>query len=100
MHYPNLFKLSHRLLGRDYVYTLSSAFYGIKHNLSLCKSKESVVGTDSNVGTGMNLGSSLSYEDVTCDNVLATELLNAKTLGFAVTAVLSGTNTFFMCKKL
>ena len=65
-------------------------------NVSVNKSEKGVILTDTNVVTGMDSCSSLSYDDVTCKYCLSVSLLNTKTLGFAVTAVLCRTDTLFM----
>jgi hypothetical protein len=48
----------------------------------------------------MDRRSSLSDKNVASKNCLSVSLLYAKALGFAVSAVLGRTNTFFMSKKL
>jgi hypothetical protein len=48
----------------------------------------------------MNVGSSLTNDDIAGDHRLTVSGLYAKTLGFAVTAVLGRTDTFFMSEKL
>jgi hypothetical protein len=48
----------------------------------------------------MNGCTSLSNDNVARYNVLTVSLLNAKALGFTVTAVLCRTNTLFMSKEL
>jgi hypothetical protein len=64
------------------------------------KSEECVILTDTNVVTGMNACASLSYDDVAGKHVLTVSALYAKALSFAITAVLCGTDTFFVSKKL
>ena len=46
----------------------------------------------------MNVGSSLTVEDVASQYKLTVSAFCAQTLGLRVTAVLCGTNTFFMSK--
>ena len=72
----------------------------LKLYASVDKSKESIILTDTNVVTGMDSGSSLSYEDVAGENYLTVSSLNAKALGFAVTTVLGRTDTLLMSKEL
>jgi hypothetical protein len=48
----------------------------------------------------MDSCSSLSNDNVAGNYVLTVSLLNAKALGFTVTAVLCRTNTLFMSKEL
>jgi len=69
-------------------------------NLSVDQCIKCIIGTVTNVLSGANLGSALSDDDVAGDNVCTVSLLNAKTLGFTVAAVLGGTYTFFMSKEL
>ena len=98
-------RFSHPLsmLGRlvsVYANLLSSACLMLKLNSSVDKSKESIILTDTNVVTGMDSCSSLSYEDVAGENYLTVSSLNAKALGFAVTTVLGRTDTLLMSKEL
>ena len=72
----------------------------LKLNLTVDKSKKSIILTDTNVGTGMDSCSSLSYEDVAGEYCLTVSSLNAKALGFAVTTVLGRTDTLLMSKEL
>ena len=88
------------LLGCVNADALSSLSADLKLYVSFDKSVKSVVGTYSDVGAGMKFGASLSYNDVAGDNMLAAELLDAQALGLAVTSVLCGTDSLFMCKKL
>ena len=81
-------------------YALLAALVCLELNVSVNESEECIVATDANVGSGVDLCSSLSNEDVTSDNLLAAELLNTETLGLTVTAVLCRTNTFFMSEEL
>jgi hypothetical protein len=69
-------------------------------NFSVDKSVKSIIGTDTNILSGMNVSTSLSYDDVTCGYYLSFGLLNTKTLGLAVTTVLGRTYTLLMCEKL
>jgi hypothetical protein len=72
----------------------------LKLNLSLNKSEQGVVLTHTNACAGLDGRTSLSNDDVSGNYVLTVSLLHAETLGFAVTSVLSRTNTFFMSKEL
>ena len=83
-----------------YANLLLSACLMLKLNPSVDKSEERIILTDTNIVTGMNSCSSLSYEDVAGENYLTVSSLNAKALGFAITAVLSGTDTLLMSKEL
>jgi hypothetical protein len=64
------------------------------------KCKESIVRTDTYVHSGMNLSSALSNDDVTSDNRLSVCLLNTKTLGLGITAVLGRTNALLVGEEL
>ena len=83
-----------------YANLLSSACLMLKLNASVDKSKKSIILTDTNVVTGMDSCSSLSYEDVAGEYCLTVSSLNAKALGFAITAVLGRTDTLLMSKEL
>ena len=72
----------------------------LKLYLTVDKSKKSIILTDTNVVTGMDSCSSLSYEDVAGENCLTVSSLNAKALGFAVTTVLGRTDTLLMSEEL
>jgi hypothetical protein len=69
-------------------------------NLTVNQSEQSIIGTTADVNAGMNVGSSLTNDDIAGGYSLSVSGLNAKALGFAVTAVLGGTDTFFMSEKL
>jgi len=69
-------------------------------NAAVNESKECVVRSAANIVTGMDLCTSLSDDDVSGDNCLTVSLLNTKSLGFAVTAVLCRTNTFVVYELL
>ena len=79
---------------------LLAANHNLELYLTLDEGIESIVRTDSDVSAGMDLGASLSYDDATRFNGLTTELLNAETLGFAITAVLGRTNTLLVGEEL
>jgi len=48
----------------------------------------------------MDMGSALLYKDVSREHKLAVAAFYAKPLGFGITAVLRGTHSLFMGKKL
>jgi len=79
---------------------LLAACHVLELNSAVNKSEESVVRADTNVSTGMNLGSALSYENVAGNNCLTVSSLNAKTLGLGITTVLSRTYALFMSEEL
>ena len=62
--------------------------------------KECVVAALAYVCAGMDLCTSLTNKHVACENKLTVSSLDAKTLGFGISAVLGGTHTFFMSEKL
>lgn len=68
--------------------------------LAIDQSEQSIVGTTTNVVTGMDVGASLSDDDVAGSYLGAVSGLYAQTLGFTVTTVLGRTYTFFMSKEL
>jgi len=68
--------------------------------LTVDQREQSVILTDSNVVTGMNGSSSLSYDDIAGKNSLSVCLLYAKALRLTVTSVLGRTDTLFMSKEL
>jgi len=78
----------------------SAACDVFKLNLTVDESEQSIIGTAANIVAGMDVRTSLTKDDVAGDNVGTVSLLNAKTLGFAVTAVLSGTYTLLMSEEL
>ena len=91
--------LQYRLVS-VYADLLSAACDMLELNAAVNQCKESIVGSATYIVAGMDLCASLSNDDVSCDNCLTVSLLNAESLTFAVTSVLCGTYTFFMCKKL
>ena len=64
------------------------------------KSKKGVVGADTDVVAGMDLGSALSHKDIARKHELTVGSLRAETLGLGITTVFGRAHTFFMCKKL
>ncbi len=83
-----------------YAYLLLSAYLMLKFNSSVDKSEECVILTDTDIVTGMDGCSSLSYEDVAGQYCLTVSSLYAEALGFTVTAVLCRTDTLLMSKEL
>jgi len=72
----------------------------LKLNGAVNKRKESVVRTDTNIVTGMDLGSTLSYKNIACKNCLTVCLLNAKALRLGITTVLGRTNALLVGEEL
>jgi hypothetical protein len=81
-------------------YALFAAGHVFKLDLTGNESVESVISTDANAVSGMDLCASLSYDDVTGEYGLSVCLLHTETLGFGISAVLCGTDTLFMGEKL
>ncbi len=81
-------------------YTSSAACDVFKLYLTVDESEQSIIRTTTYIVAGMDVSTSLTKNDVAGDNVGTVCLLNAKTLGFAVTAVLSGTYTLLMSEEL
>ena len=79
---------------------LSAFAHFLKSNSTVDKSKECVVLADTYVVAWMNVCSSLAIENVACENELTVCSLSAKSFGLGISAVLGGTHTFFMSKKL
>ena len=89
-----------RLFGRVNAYALSVLSCVLKFNGSVDQSKECVIRSDADILAGVDVSASLSYDDVACKDLCTVSLLDAKTLRFRVSAVLSRTDTFFMSKEL
>ena len=68
--------------------------------LTVDQSKQSVIGATANIVAGMDVGSSLTDDDIAGKYALTVSGLYAQALGFAVTAVLGRTDTFFVSKEL
>lgn len=81
-------------------YTSSAVCDVLELNLTVNESEQGVILTAAYIYAGMNVSASLADDDVAGDYMLTVSSLNAKSLGLAVTTVLSRTNTFFMSKKL
>ena len=69
-------------------------------DLAVNQSEEGVVLADTDIVAGMDGSTALSDNDIAGNNGLTVSLLYAKTLRLTIAAVLSRTNTFFMCEKL
>lgn len=69
-------------------------------NTAIYKGEQSIIGTASDVDTRLNVGAALTDKDVTCEHELTVGTFYAKPFGFAVAAVLSRTNAFFMSEIL
>ena len=84
----------------DNAYTLLVVAVALELNNAVSEREKGIVRTNAYIGAGMYVCTSLTNDDITCENGLTVGLLNAKSLRTAITAVLSRTYTFFMCKKL
>ena len=80
--------------------TLLVASHVLETNHTVSECEKGIVLTATYVLTGVDMGSALSDNDIAGNYVCAVCLLNAETLGFAVTTVLGRTDTLFMCKEL
>ena len=89
-----------RLLNRDNAYFLAVAAHALEFYLAIFESEQGIVAADAYVLSWMNVSTSLTVQDVASQYELTVCAFCAKTLGFRVTAVLCGTNTFFMSKEL
>ena len=87
-----------RLLNRDNAYFFAVAAHALEFYLAIFESEQSIVAADAYVLSWMNVSTSLTVQDVASQYELTVCAFCAKTLGFRVTAVLCGTNTFFMGK--
>ena len=70
----------------------------LEFNITVDLCKKSIVRTTANIVAGMDLCTSLLYEDVACQNKLSVSTLCAETLGFGITAVLCRAASLFMCE--
>ena len=72
----------------------------LKLDLTVDQSVDGVILTETNIVTGPDGSATLTNDDVACDNGLTVSLLDTKSLGLTVAAVLGGTYTLFMSKEL
>ena len=81
-----------------------SLFAVLAHSLesedTVAGRKERIVAALADIGAGMDLGTSLTNQYVAREDELTVASLDAKTLGFGISAVLGGAHTFFMSEKL
>ena len=77
---------------------VSSLSFESQYTVNRCEQR--IIAAASNVHAGMNLRSALSVKDVSSFYKLSVGSLRAKSLGLGISAVLRGTNTLFMSKKL
>jgi len=67
---------------------------------TVSRCEKGIVGTASHVDTGMDMGPSLTNDYVTGEASLTVCSFYSESLGFGISAVLGGTDAFFMSKKL
>ena len=92
--------LFHRLLGGVDGDLLTVLAQTLETDNAVGLGKQSMVGTHTDVGTGMDVGAALANQNVAGENELTVSALGAKALGLGVTAVLGGAHTFFMSEEL
>ena len=88
------------LLFAVYAALLAILTQSLETDNAVNKSEQSIVLTDTNVHTGMDVSASLTDKDVACQNELTVSTLNAEALRFRVTAVLRGAAALFMGEEL
>ena len=89
-----------RLFCSIYANLLLTAGNRLKLNGAVDQSEEGIIGTDSDILAGTDCGASLSHDDVAGSDCLSVSLLDAKTLGLTVTAVLRRTYALLMSEEL
>lgn len=72
----------------------------LEFNLTVGKSKQSVVGTAADILAGMDVRTALSDNDIAGGYALTVRFFHTEALCLAVTSVLGGTDALLMCKKL
>ena len=72
----------------------------LKANLAIDQGKQRIVRTTANVLSRMNVGTALANQNVAGQYMLTIGTFYTQPLRLGITAVLGGTNTFFMCKEL
>ena len=92
-------RLTRDLLGVN-AYALAAAMlrFETKNAVDLCK--QGIVLADADIVAGVEMGTTLTNEDIACKNELTVRTLGSETFGFAVAAVAGTTNALFVCKKL
>ena len=67
---------------------------------TVCLSKQSIVAADTDIYTGVEMGTTLTDKDVASQNVLTIGALGSKALGLGITAVLSGADALLVGEEL
>ncbi len=78
-------------------YFLAVTTNSLEFYLAVDHCKKCIIRTLSNACSGMDMSASLSYDNITCKNVLSVSSLYTKTFRFGISSVLGGAHTFFMC---
>ena len=81
------------LLGGD----VHATTFAVEEYATINKGEDGVVAAHAHVLAGVELGATLTNDDVTGDYGLTTELLNAEALAAGIATVANGTLTFLMC---
>ena len=81
------------LLGGD----VHATTFAVEEYATINKGEDGVVAAHTHVLAGVELGATLTNDDVAGDNSLATELLHAEALAAGIATVTNGTLTFLMC---
>ena len=71
----------------------------LKFYSAVNQSKERIVRANAHIFTGMNAGTTLPHQNIAGNYSLTVRLFDAKTFGFAVTAVFRRTNALFYVQK-
>ena len=72
----------------------------LEANHAVHQGEQGVVAADAAVGAGMNVGTTLTVQDVARQNELAVRTLGAESLGLAVAAVMGRTGALLMREEL
>ena len=76
---------------------VDAAAFAIEEHAAVNQGENRVVTAHAYALAGVELGAALADDDVTGDDGLAAELLDAETLAAGIAPVADGTLTFFMC---
>ena len=88
------------LLSRINAYLFAIPADTLKTNLAVNQGKQRIVRTTANILSRMDVSAALANQDVAGQYMLTISTFDTQPLGLGITAVLSGTNTLFMCKEL
>jgi hypothetical protein len=70
---------------------------GFENHGAIDQCEQGVILAAANIGAGVELGATLTNQDVASQNFLTTETLNAKALGYGIATVSRTTTSFLMC---